>query len=61
MTVEVRALHVEIPEPLHVEARKRSLDLRIQLREYVRILLEEDLRKPLSRSAAAIPGEIEEE
>lgn len=61
MPVEIRALHVDIPEPLHVEARKRSLDLRIDLKEYVRILLAEDLRKPLSKSAAAIEGEWTEE
>ena len=61
MVRETRALHCDIPEPVFVEARKRALDLRIQLREYIRMLLEEDLRKPLAKSAAAVPGEIEEE
>ena len=43
------------------EAKKRAIDLRMSLKDYIHCLIQEDLRKPLERSAASIPGEIKEE
>ena len=48
---------VRIPQKVHTEAKIRAILLHLKLGEYIRILIEEDLRKPVGKSLAAIESE----